>query len=54
MLLSHLHVSCSSSCCDVEYNVFITLVHTHTEKTNFTCYERLGMVGEHGNVLRTS
>jgi hypothetical protein len=33
MLLScELHVSCSSLCCDVEYNVFITLLHTHTQK----------------------
>jgi hypothetical protein len=27
-----LHASCSSSCCDTEYNVLITLVHTHTKK----------------------
>jgi hypothetical protein len=35
MLLScELHASCSSSCCDVEYNVFITLLHMHTHKKN--------------------
>jgi hypothetical protein len=32
MLLSQLHASSFSSCCDTEYNVFITLVHTHTKK----------------------
>jgi hypothetical protein len=44
MLLScELHASCSSSCCDVEYKVFITLLHTHKKK-NCTCYVRLVVV----------
>jgi hypothetical protein len=30
--------ACSSSCCDAEYNVFITLVH------RCTCYERFVVV----------
>jgi hypothetical protein len=45
MLLSReLHVSCSSSCGDVEYNVLITLLHTHTQKKICTCYVRLVVV----------
>jgi hypothetical protein len=32
LLLRELLMPCSSSCCDAEYNVFITLVHTHTQK----------------------
>jgi hypothetical protein len=32
MLGLQLHASCSSSCGDAESNVFITLVHTHTQK----------------------
>jgi hypothetical protein len=32
LLLRELLAPCSSSCCDAEYNVFITLVHTHTQK----------------------
>jgi hypothetical protein len=46
MLLSSLHASCSSSCGDAEYNVFITLVHMHTQKKkkNCTCYKRFVVV----------
>jgi hypothetical protein len=44
MLLFQLHPSCSLSCCDVDYNVFITLVHTHTQCFFFTCYERVVVV----------
>jgi hypothetical protein len=31
LLLHELHASCSSSCCDVEYNVIITF-YTHKKK----------------------
>jgi hypothetical protein len=43
-----LHASCSSSYGDTEYNVFITLVHTHTcthkKKKICTCYKRLSLL----------
>jgi hypothetical protein len=32
LLWHELHALCSSSCCDVEYNVIITFLHTHTKK----------------------
>jgi hypothetical protein len=42
LLWRELHALCSSSCCDVEYNVIITFLHTHTQKKkNCTCYVRL-------------
>jgi hypothetical protein len=46
MLLWHeLHALCSLSCCDVEYNVIITFLHTQTKKKkNCTCYVRLVVV----------
>jgi hypothetical protein len=34
LLLRELHALCSSSCCNVEYNVIITFLHTHTKKKN--------------------
>jgi hypothetical protein len=44
LLLCELHALCSSSCCDVEYNVIITFLHTHKKKKNCTCYVRLVVV----------
>jgi hypothetical protein len=41
LLLRELLASCSSSCCDTEYNFFITLVHTHTPKK-----KKLHLLGE--------
>jgi hypothetical protein len=32
LLLRELHALCSSSCCDVEYNVIITFLHTQKKK----------------------
>jgi hypothetical protein len=32
LLLHELHALCSSSCCDVEYNVIITFLHTQKKK----------------------
>jgi hypothetical protein len=32
LLWHELHALCSLFCCDVEYNVIITFLHTHTQK----------------------
>jgi hypothetical protein len=43
LLLRELYALCSSLCCDVEYNVIITFLHTH--KKNEGCVYQLYIIG---------
>jgi hypothetical protein len=50
-----LYASCSSSCGDAEYNVFITLVHTRThKKKNHPIHNELAKSSEMRTVVQTS
>jgi hypothetical protein len=44
LLLPEFHALCSSSCCDVEYNVIITFLHTQKKK-KLGCFYWLYIIG---------